>query len=451
MRDAGPAPQQALSAAADPGAPQPPHGVWWLSPPGAVSLVVPLTLLLAVRFDDAHYRLAYRTPKSLTDGTAELFAAGGLLFVLGALASMAVRAPGRQAVWPDFSAPQLATLRRASDVLFALTMTGYVGFALVGLARGARPAQFLQAATSQDNFGSPLRDEFAPVAGVTTLTQVGIAYVVVGLLLRTRRADERVPRRLAVVLVLALLRTFFLAERLAVLELAIPGVAVLALSAAAGGRQRTRRLVRLAPVLLVPAVVVVFSVFEYSRSWVFYSRTAHGSFAGFAVDRLAGYYATAYNNGQLALSYDSGGPRLPYGSVEAFWTAPGVAQLGLYQRLTGLDPTQGFDTALAQHGNPEFNSPGGLAVPFVDYGHVGGLVFLLLAGLALGVLYVRCCDGASWAVLLYPVTVTGLFELPRYLYWGQGRLAPAVVALLVVHWRLQRSAVGPPARVPVPV
>jgi hypothetical protein len=28
--------------------------------------------------------------------------------------------------------------------------------------------------------------------------------------------------------------------------------------------------------------------------------------------------------------------------------------------------------------------------------------------------------------------VTGLFELPRYLYWTEGRLAPSLVALAIV-------------------
>ena len=42
-------------------------------------------------------------------------------------------------------------------------------------------------------------------------------------------------------------------------------------------------------------------------------------------------------------------------------------------------------------------------------------------------------------VLLYPPLVTGLFEVPRYLYWTQGRLAPALVALALIGWWATRN------------
>jgi hypothetical protein len=265
--------------------------------------------------------------------------------------------------------------------------------------------------------------------------------VVAGTLL-TRQRDQYVLRRLGVVLLLGMARAFFLTERLAILELIIPAVGILAMHLAKR-RAAASRLVAAAPFILMPAVMAVFGAFEYSRSWAFYSQHTHGSFVQFVVDRLAGYYATAYNNGQLALMYASGGSRLPYGSIEALWTAPGMSQIDLYGRLTGHTEPNDFGTVLTQHGNPEFNSPGGLAVPFVDYGTVGGLLFLFLAGLTLGVAYRSWRDGELWGALVYPVALTGLFELPRYLYWGQGRVAPAFVALFLVAWlagRRRRAA-----------
>lgn len=414
------------------------RGVWWLSPPGAVLLVVPLTLLLAVTFPDATYRSEWKEPKSITGGTALLFTAAALLFILGALLPLATRT-GERTGARRFGAAELRTLRVASDVLFRVTVFGYVAYAAVGAARGARPAQFLSAVSSQDNFASPLKDEFTPVPGVTTLTQVGIAYVVLGAVLLCRDPRRGDARRVLVVLLLALMRTFFLTERLALIELVLPAVAASVLVGLDLERPGRRLLARLAPVLLLPAVVALFSVFEYSRSWVFYSQRSSGSFATFALARLAGYYSTSYNNGQLQLEHLGAGHGLPYATLEALWTAPGIAQLHLYRRLGGQDQTAAFDLVLKRFGNPEFNSPGGLAQPFVDYGHVGGLVFMLLAGLALGHAYRRCVEGASWAVLVYPLGVTGLFELPRYLYWSQGRLVPAVVALLLVAWRLERA------------
>jgi oligosaccharide repeat unit polymerase len=416
------------------------HGVWWLSPPGGVVLIVPVTLGLAAYFDDAHFRAAWGTPKALTQSTTILFAAGALVFVLGALQPMLRQPRNGPAAWPNFTPTQLTRLRRAADLLFPLTMLGYVALAGIGAARGATPASLFRALDEQNTFGSALRAQFEPVAGVTTLTQLGIAYVVVASLLLRHGRDARTVRRLVIVFVLALARTFFLAERLALIELIVPAVVVVSFSLASSPRHRSRVMVRLAPVLIVPAVGLFFSAFEYSRSWVFYSARTSGSFGAFILDRLAGYYATAYNNGQLALSNQPRTLGLPYGSVEALWTAPGLAQLDVYRRLTGISPTDTFAVIVAQQGNPEFNSPGGLAIPFVDYGTLGGLIFLFLAGLAVGFAYVRCRDGSGWAVLLYPVVVTGIFELPRYLYWGQGRVAPAIVALLVVNWYASRRA-----------
>ena len=415
------------------------RGVWWLSPAGAVILVVPVTLLLAVGFTDARFRAAYGTPKYLTADTAALLGCGSLLFVVGALLAQYgnARVPDR---WPGFDVAQVRVLRSAALWLYRLTLLGYIAYALAGALRGATFGAFVDAATSQDNFTSPLRTYFAPVAGITSLTQVGIACTVVTLLVFCHDRDTRVLWRLAVLFVLAMLRTFFLAERLAVLELALPAVTVLGLAVAKGDSAGARRLVQVAPAVLVPAVMVMFSAFEYSRSWVFYKQHSTGNFADFAIERLAGYYATAYNNAQLALMYSSD-KRLPYGSIEAVWTAPLVSQLGAYERLTGLVEPDAFSTTLSQYGNPEFNSPGGLGIPFVDYGHVGGLLFFFLAGCALGWAYKRCCAGTAWAVLLYPVAVTGLFELPRYLYWGQGRVAPSIVCLLVVA-RYLRAAAG---------
>ncbi|GAB3321576.1 hypothetical protein GCM10027451_43250 [Geodermatophilus aquaeductus] len=410
--------------------------MWWLSPAGAAALTVPVTLLISWRLGDAYFRQSWNTPKSLTDTTLLLFAAGAVLFALGGMLPLLLGAGrGRHAASP---AAEVDTwfLHRAAVVLYRLTMVGYVALAVVGLSRGARPADLLEALTSQDAFDSTLRTQFAPIAGITTLTQLGIAYVVVAVTLLTRQRDRYVARRLAVVLVLALMRAFFLTERLAILELAIPAVGILAMYAARRGRVQ-RRVTAAAPFVLVPGAVAVFGIFEYSRSWVFYSQGG-GSFFQFVIDRLAGYYATAYNNGQLALTYGTSGVRLPYGSIEAFWTAPGISQLDLYGQLTGRYEPDDFGTILQQYGNPEFNSPGGLSIPFVDYGTAGGLVFFLLAGLALGLAYLRWREGEFWASLVYPVALTGLLEMPRYLYWGQGRVLPSFVALVVIAWLARR-------------
>ena len=236
--------------------------------------------------------------------------------------------------------------------------------------------------------------------------------------------------QLGVVLLLSLVRSFVASERLALVEVAVPAVAIVALAAAgrspgapagrvlgAGGRWprcfralRARSSTRAAGSSSAPAPT--------SRSRVF------------ALIRLAGYYATSYNNGRCS------------------WTTtayPGGCRCDQHRRRSGRRPASPSSTCttssprrparparqhvLERFGNPEFNNPGGLTTPFVDFG-TGRRVRLLRrprAGHRPAVPRVSL-QGSPVGALLYPMVVTGLLDLPRYLYWTQGRVVPAVLA-----------------------
>ena len=79
---------------------------------------------------------------------------------------------------------------------------------------------------------------------------------------------------------------------------------------------------------------------------------------------------------------------------------------------------------------------------------LGALV--LLAGIVVGLAYRSWRAGGAYGLLVYPVLFTGLLELPRYLYWTQGRIVPAMVFLLVTAWYLTRSARPRVASAPAP-
>jgi oligosaccharide repeat unit polymerase len=416
--------------------------LWWLSPVGAVALVVPGTLLLASRMSDSAFRDSYRTPKSLTSSTVTLLFVGALVFMFGAMLPLLRRATETRSRPFALDDGQRRRLKRVETALFWLTVAGYAAFVVSSIKNGTTLSQILQVVAEQRNDTGNLKAQSASITGITTLTQVGIAYVVVALVLLDGHPDRRLRRRLALVFGLGLVRAFLLTERLAILELLVPAAALLAMRAGRSGGSKARWAARLAPLYAIPAVVVVFGLFEYSRSWVYYSTHTSQSFTWFTISRLAGYYVTAYNNGQLSLTYETYPGRIPYSSLEALWTAPGIKQLDGYALLSGHDTAQQYTDAvlLQQHGNPEFNSPSGLAIPFVDYGTAGGLLFLLAAGVVLGLAYRGVRDGRLTAVFIYPVLATGLFELPRYLYWTQGRTAPSLVALGATGWWLQRHA-----------
>lgn len=400
-------------------------------------MVVMPTLALAVRLSDDRFRAAWGTPRWLQSSYVILLLGGALIFAATSMLPLLGHRADRGAAWPGLPQAARHRLRLASSLLFWATMFGYVAFISVGVGRGARPADFLSAIVSQDTLSADLKELFAPVAGVTTMTQFGIAYVVIATVLLVDGSTPGVLRRIVVVAGAALARAFFLSERLAILELIIPIVAVLAMGWSGSPRRWLSRAVRLAPVIFAPAVLFVFAVFEYSRSWVFYQARTGGTFLDFAVERLSGYYTTAYNNGQMLFLFEHSPARLPLRSLEVLWTAPFVDQLDVYERLSPGASTALGDL-LVQKANPEFNNPCGLCDPFLDWGVLGGLIWWALAGLLLGLAYRAFCNGSLVWLLAYPALVTGLFEVPRYLYWTQGRLAPALVALLVVGWWARR-------------
>lgn len=418
--------------------------LWWATPVGSLALVIPLSLLVSVTISGRDYALFYREQKAITAHDVLLFLlAGGVLVAGAALPLLSGR--GRPvSPWPGLDRRRLRTLDRAATVAFWLTILGYVLLAGLGFARGARPAMLVSALTAQSNYGGTFKTLFAPVAGVTSLTQVGIAYVVLAALLRAHRTGRHTGRRVTVVMVLGLARTFFLTERLAVLELVVPFVLVAAVAA----RRRplpSRRAGAMPylPALALPLLVVVFGAFEYSRSWQYFRTRTTLSFPAFAVNRLAGYYATSYNNGSLQLRYGPHLHRLPYDSIQGVWTSPGLAQLDLYHRLTGTHGPDALNTVLALHGSPEFNNPGGLAVPLFDFGVAGGLLFFAVAGVLIGLAYRAFRTGNPVGLLFYPGLFTGLLELPRYVYWTEGRVVPAYLVLGVTAYLLRARA---PAR-----
>ena len=140
---------------------------------------MPLSLLVAVRIPDADYRLFYKVPRVISPAQTKLFLLAAAVLLLGTLLPLAVRFRPPRRDWPRLSAPGLRVLRRAERIAFGLTIAGYVLFVVLGAARGASPALLLNAIVSQDNYTGQLKVLFAPVAGVTSLTQVGIAYVVI--------------------------------------------------------------------------------------------------------------------------------------------------------------------------------------------------------------------------------------------------------------------------------
>jgi len=62
------------------------------------------------------------------------------------------------------------------------------------------------------------------------------------------------------------------------------------------------------------------------------------------------------------------------------------------------------------------------------------LLFWLLAGLLCGLFYRWFVDGNMAGLLLYPVFFTGISEITRIMYWGEGRAVTAYLLLVPLAW-----------------
>ncbi|BCI52107.1 hypothetical protein NIIDNTM18_13850 [Mycolicibacterium litorale] len=405
-------------------------------------MVAAMSILLTATVGDDRFRALWNTPKSVTGHVLLLMFCGALTLALGASAVAAlrpVRAPAQR--WPNLSPAAIALLCRTSSVLVCLTVLGYLGFGLLMLRAGIGWSEI--AGASGYSGSAPIKTVVGTIPGVTTMTQFGIAAVIVSSTVLAQQNSRTELLKIIAVVGMSVPRAFLFAERLAILELAVP-VAVVACYRMAE-TPRMRSLVRLVPVVALPAVVVVFSVFEYFRSWEFF-RGSGRSFWQFSFERVAGYYATAVNNGYLELNHLNVAGREPLTTLEFLWDAPGVRQLRLYDQLAGNFPGRNgvvtdadYVAMLTQYGNPEFNNATGFSIPYLDFGTAGGLVFFLIAGVIAGLLYRSFREGSPAGLLLYPLFFVGLIELPRYMHWTQGRSLPSWVALSVVALLLTRA------------
>lgn len=425
-------------------------GLWWLSPTViVVAMTFPLMVLAHATPADRFLR-AWRTPRHLDRSTFWLFSAMVAALLAGILFSAVLSRKGHGRAHhetlhplaaPDNSNGHGPLLATACTVLFRLTLLGYVAWLVSAARSGVTPGEVMNLMQSADTTSSALRDRVGPIPGVTTLTQFGIGAAILCALGVAPGSTGR--RRIVILLVLATARAFLLNERLALIEIVVPLAVIGCGRLDRVGNGWRRRLVVLAPVLAVPSLVIAFALFEYSRSWTWYSENTDDTYSEFIVTRLSGYYVTAFNNGALGMEHDRWEGRLAHDSLALMWELPGVDRALSYESVTGRSYDEYRQGLFARFGNDEFNSPSGLATPLIDFGVIGGLGFLFAIGLVVGSLHQSFVAGRLNGILLYPIVFVGLLELPRYLYWTAGRAAPAAGAMLAVSYLVRR-----PARLP---
>ena len=402
---------------------------WWLHPSFCVLLLGVPFLIFAYLIPDNTFVELYTTEKHVTLS----FVAVGLILYASLILGTFVKFRS------GFGAQEAELLLYCRSFVwpfFLVTIFGYVvwfGYA-VFVAGGFVSVIGSFSEVLQGNPGASdyVKFElFQTLPGVTTLTQVGILYATVEALLWTRRASRRRVAlfRFGTLILLSLVRSLLLSERLAIVEVVIPFAVVLLCDPSVG--QKRRRFARYLPLWLAPAVFLLFAVGEYFRSWSYYRTVYSGSYLEFAVQRFLGYYTTAVNNAAVLYYYEPLHPlRHTLNSLFSFPLAGGAFSDG-YTIVFGSEfSDERYQQLLRIYANPEFNN-----VPILGLLPNEYTVFLApLAALVIGTvsasLYGSFAGGRLLGMLLYPSWFIGLLEISRVYYWTSGRYFPVLLFLV---------------------
>lgn len=411
----------------------PAASLWWLQPgPLIVVVIVPMYLSF-MAFDYTNV-----VPKAYVPGANY---AWGLVLLL-ALALGAAVGAGAERSRPAWATPptQFYVPLWMTGALLVATLFAY------GVWFGALVVNYqvvLEVFTGQRDH---VRDVVQTIPGVTTLTQCGAAYVVLVALRQFANEGRSLAtgwERAGVVLVilLALVRAFLWAERLALLEVLVAyGVAV-----AAFYRFRTRGGRKLAAALPLVGPVILYLVFtgtEYFRSWGFY-QNYYDSIWQFSFERLMTYYAVAANNGIGLLEETMNWPHYTGRYVfEWAYEMPGLGEL-----LRGVlgDESLAYQNFLLNHARPEFNNPSGLFPIVFDVGYFGSALYFLLVGGVVGIARRAYVRRQPFGLLFFPFGLLFVLEVLRFNYLAAGRFFPIAASLAFALFVLHQMTVRPGA------
>jgi hypothetical protein len=276
-----------------------------------------------------------------------------------------------------------------------------------------------------------LRDATETQPGITTLTQCGVAFIVLYVI--KQHAGVHPPARwetaaLVALFGLTVMRAVLWSERLAVIEAA----AAYGVTAAAFLRLRSadqRRLAALLPFIGPVLLYLAFTTTEYFRSWAFY-KDYYDSVWTFAFERLSAYYALATNSGIGLLQETRDWPGYTGRYVlEWLYRMPVLGEILL--EMVGTDPRTAYHTFLELHGRLEFNNPTGIFVTVFDIGYTGSALYFFCIGALVGALWKSWYRHRLAGLFFYPFCFLFMLELLRFNYFAASRFVPIVASLLV--------------------
>jgi hypothetical protein len=409
-----------------------PNGVWWLNP--AVAFAAPCLMagVTAYVTSPLAYVTHWGTPKYFDLSCFGLLVAVVMVFCCGCLLGSARRdrgAPEDRDAWLQRVPWQ--SVRSVFNISFVLTLLAYAVWFALAIKNGLRLSILLEALHSSSVAVTDLRSQYlTTLPGITTGTQFGIAVLILGVPLGVAKGWRIVRWQCAIVLALSVVRALVNSERLASIELLVPFV-VSSIWLRPAQRAISRFLIRFAPLLAGVLLYLFFGAAEYFRSWNSFYAARETSFWGFIGLRLMGYYATALNNG--ALLWKSATPlpvHEPLTTLGFLWHFPVLKNIvPVFFPFLTVDSSTYVDL-LKTAANPEFNNPSGIFQPLADFDVAGGLLYWLICGVGIGLLYAEFKKRSVAGIFLYPTFFIALIEASRVLYWADGRFIPTCFLLV---------------------
>ncbi len=398
---------------------------WWARPSRIVFFLHIPVFLLCGALDDSAFAL-YKQNNQFFAGTVLLY---GLLALTAFALASAYFEPNTARLTADTLVPA-AAVNRALNVLIALVLAAYAIFMYPLLLK---PQLVIDVVLGSPTAMYSLRESLNRVPGVTSLVSLGslIAGIVI---LYGPLTGQPLPRRYimltGLVAFACLMRAWLWSERLAVIEMGLATVIALLAKAAPTGKKTGVRPLTFAPVAGVVALVLIFGIGEYFRSWQFYRNVFPGSYSEFALIRLAGYYATALNNGAALVTLNE--PLyFPTFTIEWFYRLPLWSLLGTTPEIGSFDFSD-WMMFLEAYLNPEFNNSSGIYMPLFDFGTFLGIVLWGALGALSGFLCRAFALGELPGMIIYPVWFAGVVEMLRVFYWGDQRFFPVIVAAVII-------------------
>jgi hypothetical protein len=412
--------------------------LWWLNPAMVFSLACAGIALPAYLLPGRVYEQYWRTGKHFDAEALLLTLACAAVFSLGSFvgdSGMAGFGPPQKSNWSELT--PWRSVRHLFQTSFYLCLFGYAVWIGAAISRGASLSFLLEVISgSKGALFTFQHDYLSTVGGLTTLTECGIPAMIFGCMLGNHAGYRSVWRKLLVVFLLAFIRAFLNSERFAMIELAVPFIVLLVnvrFLAPGVSKAMARKLLRYAPIPALIGLSILFTTFEYFRSWNnFYASSGEYSLVEFGLSRLLGYYVTSFNNGAFLLTKAKVLLSAPYFTLHFFWTFPVLSGLvrSVFPHVI-FDSDASFVGLLENQGvNAEFNSSDGVLNPLVDFGLGGGLIYWFAIGIVCGLLYRLYKQQRPAGLCFYPFIYLGLIETPLALYWSEGKAIPPYVLLI---------------------